>query len=303
MDVRLRSYSGSVDFAGDYAPLRNFLAQLNEPNYLPGRWDWMYTHPNLEADGLTRIGLWEEAGRVVALATYDTQLGRAHLLRLPGYEEPALLHSMLEYARQHLSKAGCFEVLIADGDRPLQQAAASLGYHPTQDGERCAYCPLTETSPSRPLPPGYSLISLAERCDIYQYGRVLWRGFGHEQRGEGRYAPGPDDLAQMEQALLRPNVDLSLKLAAVAPDGGFVAYCGTWLSPDGQSALVEPVATDPDFRRMGLGRAVVMEALHRCAQLGARRAFVGSSQQFYYAIGFRPYATHTWWRPRERLPF
>jgi predicted N-acetyltransferase YhbS len=46
---------------------------------------------------------------------------------------------------------------------------------------------------------------------------------------------------------------------------------------------------------MGLGRAAVLEGLRRCAKLGAKRAFVGSSQQFYYNIGFRPYTSNTWW--------
>jgi hypothetical protein len=40
----------------------------------------------------------------------------------------------------------------------------------------------------------------------------------------------------------------------------------------------------------------VLEGLCRCKALGSKRAFVGSSQQFYYSIGFRPYATGTWWK-------
>jgi predicted N-acetyltransferase YhbS len=48
-----------------------------------------------------------------------------------------------------------------------------------------------------------------------------------------------------------------------------------------------PVATDPQYRRMGLGRAAVLEGVRRCAALGARRAYVGSDQAFYQALGFR----------------
>ena len=62
-----------------------------------------------------------------------------------------------------------------------------------------------------------------------------------------------------------------------------------------QSVLVEPVATDPAYRKMGLGKSAVLEAIRRCGLLGAKRAFVGSPQQFYYSIGFRPYATSTFW--------
>jgi predicted N-acetyltransferase YhbS len=81
----------------------------------------------------------------------------------------------------------------------------------------------------------------------------------------------------------------------VAPDGEFVSYCGMWYEPGTGYALVEPVATDPRYRRMGLGRAAVLEAVRRCGVLGARQAFVGSSQQFYYSIGFYPCCNETFW--------
>ena len=38
--------------------------------------------------------------------------------------------------------------------------------------------------------------------------------------------------------------------------------------------------------------------VHACGLLGAKQALVGSSQQFYYQIGFRPHATSTFWEAR-----
>jgi len=61
-------------------------------------------------------------------------------------------------------------------------------------------------------------------------------------------------------------------------------------------AVIEPVATDPDYRRMGLGRAAVLEGIRRVGTRGARIALVGSSQQFYYSIGMRPYASASEWK-------
>jgi predicted N-acetyltransferase YhbS len=64
-----------------------------------------------------------------------------------------------------------------------------------------------------------------------------------------------------------------------------------------QYAYVEPVATDPDFRRLGLGKAAVLEGIRRCAASGAKEAFVGSDQLFYQAIGFeKVYNTECWVR-------
>lgn len=58
-------------------------------------------------------------------------------------------------------------------------------------------------------------------------------------------------------------------------------------------AVIEPVATDPDYRKMGLGKAAVSEEIRRVGELGAKIALVGSSQQFYYSIGLRPFSTAT----------
>ncbi len=98
--------------------------------------------------------------------------------------------------------------------------------------------------------------------------------------------------------MIRPNVDLNLKVAVVAPNGNFVAYCGIWYDPEAGYAVIEPVATDPDYRKMGLGRVAVLEGIRRVGKLGAKTALVGSSQQFYYSIGLRPFATATLWQKK-----
>jgi predicted N-acetyltransferase YhbS len=59
--------------------------------------------------------------------------------------------------------------------------------------------------------------------------------------------------------------------------------------------MVEPLATDPDYRRMGLGKAAVLEAIRRAGQLGATVAYVATDKPFYLAIGFqRLSARHPW---------
>lgn len=49
------------------------------------------------------------------------------------------------------------------------------------------------------------------------------------------------------------------------------------------------------YRMMGLGKAAVLEGVIRCGKDGAKQAYVGSSQQFYYNIGFYPVSTETLW--------
>lgn len=74
---------------------------------------------------------------------------------------------------------------------------------------------------------------------------------------------------------------------AAAPNGEFAAFCGMFYEPMRRFAYVEPVATVPQYRRMGLGKAAVLEGIRRCKELGATVAYVGSDQLFYQSIGFR----------------
>ncbi len=275
-------------FGDDYAALRRFLIRLDNANYHFGRWDWMITHSYLDVSALPKIGLWSKGGNVVAAATYDCEPGKAFLLTLPGYED--LREEMLAYAEKALQKGGAFAVLIPDGDESFQALAARKGYIATDDQEHEAIFDLTTGAFNYALPEGFRITSMRETYDLYRYGQVLWKGFDHE-RNEGPFVMKDTCAREFE----RPNVDLDLKIAVVAPGGDFVSYCGMWQDPHSQSALVEPVATDPAYRNRGLGRAAVLEGLRRCARRGVRRAFVGSSQAFYYAIGFQPYSSNRYW--------
>ena len=287
-----REYNPNPLFGSDYYDLRSFLLKLDDPNYPFGRWDWMITHGYLEKEGLGKIGLWEENGTIVAIATYDTILGKAFLLTLPAYRD--LKEDMLLYAKDHLCETnGDFKVLIRDGDVHMQDIAARHAFYPTQDKELESYLPIDQSDLSYQLPEGFSITSLKDNYDLFRYGQVLWKGFNHELNGEGPFPA--ENHRNGPEGFERPNVNLDLKIAVVAANGDFVSYCGMWFDESSPYALVEPVATDPAYRKMGLGRAAVLEAVRRCGELGAKWAFVGSSQQFYYNIGFRPYSSSTYW--------
>jgi len=121
--------------------------------------------------------------------------------------------------------------------------------------------------------------------------RVLWRGFNHE----GEPPAGGDELEERRKMFDTPRARRDLKIAVKAPNGDFAAFCGMFYEPTHQYAYVEPVATDPDYRRMGLGNAAVLEGIRRCSALGATVAYVGSDRQFYRSIGFKVLYTRECW--------
>lgn len=298
MPAVFRPYCGEKGFSPDYMRVHDFLVRINlggmaSPNFPWGRWEWMFCLGRfLDTEHLNRIGVWEDGGEIVALATYESKLGEAWFCVDPRYA--FLKEEMLCYAADALRKDGKFRALIHDSDAAFQAIAARKKFFPTQGYEPTSVLPLTAPLQPYPLPEGFSLVSLADECDLKKYNRVLHRGFNHE----GDAPEDEETLKERALELSAPHSELSLKIAVKAPNGEFVSYCGMWHLDGAADALVEPVATDPAYRRMGLGRAAVLEACSRCALRGASVAYVGSSQQFYYSIGFRPLPRETWWELR-----
>jgi GNAT superfamily N-acetyltransferase len=302
MSVGFRTYKNTALYGDDYNSVRNFLIELDSHNYHFGRWDWMVMsidNPWNDPQCMEKIGIWEENGKIVAMVTYDGKLGLAYLLTLK--ENENLKMEMFNYARVNSVKEGKVHILILDGDLEMQNIAARNQFFPTQEREWDAVYLIAPEKMQYDLPAGFKITSFKEDFDLYKYGQVLWKGFNHEMNEEGPFSFYWEKHSEgYVQSWKRPNVDLALKIFVVAPNGDFVSHCGMWYDKKSNSALVEPVATEPAYRKMGLGKAAVLEGIKRCGDLGAERAFVGSSQQFYYSIGFRPYATSTWWKEKTK---
>ena len=125
------------------------------------------------------------------------------------------------------------------------------------------------------LPNEISISSKEFKADPWKYQVVIHKGFDHEG------LPEKDDDSS---ATIPPHYNTELKVFAVDKNE-YCAHCGCWYT-QGDTAYIEPVVTIPRCRHLGLGRAVVYEAVNRARAMGARRAVVLSSQEFYYKLGF-----------------
>lgn len=285
----------------DYQRIDTFLSD----HYLPGNadrnwiepaWEYIHFHPLLDRTLLQKIGIWEETGRIVALTHFEWQLGEAFFQFDPAYR--FLSPEMLNYAEENLrgkSRKDGRAYLCAylnDSEPQLESLVRARGYqkYPEDNRPMCQFN-IPDPFPAIHLPEGFHLKSLADDCDWAKVNRVLWRGFNHE----GEPPAGEDELESRRKMFDTPNGRRDLKIVVEAPNGNFVAFCGMFYEPVHRFAYVEPVATDPDFRRMGLGKAAVLEGIRRCGELGATTAYVGSDQAFYLAIGFKWVYTSECW--------
>lgn len=298
MSYSTKQYTNQAGITPDYHEVRDFFVRLGYAEFTYARWDWMITHGILDHSALDKIRLWEHDGQVVGIATYDTRVGTAYCLALP--EHAHLKGDMLIYAQEHLKGEEGFYVVISLEDVAFQTIASKLGFVATPNTEEDAIFYLEDGKPlpDYPLPEGFSITSMADRYDPYEYRRVLWKGFDHELDGEGPLVFTEEDRQGVDFEMLRDNVDLSLKIAVVGPENHFVSYCGMWYEPRVGYGVIEPVATDPDFRGKGFAQAAVIEGIRRVAALGARYVLVGSNQQFYYNIGMFPYRQAVLWKKR-----
>lgn len=286
MDATVRPY----DHARDYEPVSRFLIDAYEPsdyllNWVQPRWEYMHAHPFIENVPLHLIAVYEHDGCIVGLAHPEDKLTFVYFQRRPGYDQ--ILPAMFDHADQHFGgpslmlRRNIIGLFINDFDTALQTLASQRGYE-LLDGYAEGYSklPLDQPIPRVEMPDGFRLQSLADENDHRKINRCLWRGFNHE--GE---VP-PEEAARPGVARGAPNFRKDHTIVAVEPGGEYVAYSGIWHVPENGLAYVEPVATDPDYRRMGLGRAAVLESVRRVQAEGAEVAWVGSDQEFYRAMGF-----------------
>lgn len=297
MKINFRNYTSTPGITEDYHKVREFLLKLGYAEYTYARWDWMITHPALDEKSLDKIGIWEVEGEMVGLAIYDTSPGAAFCLALPEYKD--LKKEILLYAKENLKSEKGFWVVISDLDKEFQTIAAELGFIGLEAAEKDAIFISDKDSTDYELPEGYSIVSMDKELDFYKYTEVLWKGFDHELDGDGPLVYTDKEEKAARKSMIRDNVDLSMKFAVKDAEGNFVAYCGMWYDEKAKYGVIEPVATAPEFRKLGLGKAAVLEGIKKVKDLGAEFVTVGSSQQFYYSIGMRPHATNTYWRMKK----
>ena len=294
MQATVRHYDHSADYEKISRLLvRTYRTAGGHINWLQPRWEYMHYHPLIRGIDRSAIGVWEADGEVVGVVHPEHSMGTAYFEIDPEYGAPK--GEMLRYAEEHLgtSEDGVrrLRVYINDEDDDFRKLASQMGYVKGDEREPMSHFPIPAPFPAAPLPAGFRLKSLAEDNDLRKLGRALWRGFNHGDE------PPDDDIEDRKFMQSAPNYRKDLNIVVEAPDGNFVSYCGMWYEPVHAIAYVEPVATDPDYRRMGLATAAVLEGIRRCGEQGATLACVGTTKPLYLSLGFRQaYSNSVWQR-------
>jgi predicted N-acetyltransferase YhbS len=295
MGINVRQYVHDQDYdrVGDflieqYRPGNNLLL------WIQPRWEYMHYHPLIKETDISKIGVAEVDGEIIGVVHHEHDEGVIYFQVHPAYDNHKA--ALFDYAEATFgSKDGHsgrerLVIFVNEADLAMQHLAAGRGYvKDVAYREVTSRYMLSGGVPEVALAEGFHLQSLAEENDLRKINRVLWRGFNHQG------PPPEEEIEGRKKAQEAPNFRHDLTIVAVAPNGDYVSFCGIWYVPENRLTYVEPVATDPDFRRMGLGKAVVLEGIRRTVPLGSEVAWVGSEQKFYEAIGFtKSYRAEAW---------
>lgn len=155
---------------------------------------------------------------------------------------------------------------------------------------------LNEPMPSPQLPAGFSIRHVVGEQEVDALVALHRAAFGTENM-----------TVENRLAMMRvPEYEAALDLLAVAPDGTLAAYCMCSISQEDnertgrQEGYTDPVATHPDYQRLGLAQALLLTGFHELKKRGMETAVLGTSsqniamQRTAEAVGFQVQSTKLW---------
>ena len=304
----------------DYWRIREFLRQVmtlnqrRETNWHVARWDYWWWFANVDIEKIPpeeSIFLWETATGELAAVLNPEGRGQAFLQIHPAWRTPELVDEMLATAEELLSVVGengrNLQVFVDSKDTSLHEALSRRGFRRVErPGEqefqhrRSLDVPL----PERIQVPGYVIrpmgagLELLERC--YASGLGFHADDIHTARDNRDH---PEWYHHIQNA---PLYRRDLDIVAIAPDGSVASFATSWFDDVSRTAYIEPVATVPAHRQRGLGKAVILEALHRLQQMGCKVAFVGGyskpANALYFSVMGPDYDVSEPWNMAGKLP-
>jgi ribosomal protein S18 acetylase RimI-like enzyme len=105
--------------------------------------------------------------------------------------------------------------------------------------------------------------------------------------------------------MITPAYDPTMDFVMESPQGTLAAYCVCTLerSPDGELVgYTDPIAVDPDYQGMGLGKAILSHSINQLVERGADAVELGTSsenlpmQRLAESVGYQRIEEKIWLR-------
>lgn len=242
------------------------------------------------------VGLWEFDGEIVgAVAVEHPDIthpgyGDIFIQRHPDHLE--LLNEMFEHCERRLARpeTGETSIFVWDDDAPLLEVVQRHGYIRNEKRTSSHLEYAIDDVPEPSFPDGFIVRTMTQEQDVDKRREIFGRAFNHEDPREW-----PSRFAY-EELMRAPDYAPDNDLVVIAPDGTYAACCLVWPDDANRVGHLEPLGTHPAYRRRGLARALLLEALHRLKRMGAEKMpMTDGFNPFYESVGFRKLRSgHMW---------
>lgn len=176
-----------------------------------------------------------------------------------------------------------YGVEFRDDDHERRRLVEAHGFLlDEEDSYVLLHHPLVTLAPVPALPDGFMLRPLMGEQEAAAYAGLHRAAFESTSMT-------PEWRAR---TLRMPQYLPALDLVVCAPDGSLAGFCVGWYEPSRGVAQIEPIGVHPRFQRLGLGRVLLLEMLHRFKAHGARGAIIQTNldrtpaRRAYEAAGF-----------------
>lgn len=275
------------------------LNSRREWNWQVYRFDYWRSHVNANLEKLPLeefVFLWETRDGRLAAVLHPEGRGDAVLQVHPSWKSPDLEIEMVAAAEAHLARPkenGTRALTIwADSADHIRQAVLTRrgyarGNWPEYQRRRSLETPI----PAPGLPDGYHIGALGDGLDLLE--RCYASGLAFHPDEIEIALENRADVSWYRNIQRAPLYRRDLDLVCRSPDGEVAAFATMWFDDVTRTGSFEPVGTVPAKQRRGLGKALMLEGLHRLKALGATLATVGSYSEaagaLYASAGFTEY--------------
>jgi ribosomal protein S18 acetylase RimI-like enzyme len=299
MEILSRPYKKEVDFDSIMKFLLGDLYDHTKSyeNWFPDRFE---NSSDSREDG---VRIWEEIDtsidppkrKIIGLTTRDSP--RDFFLNVdPNFKQ--IEADMIEWVEQiflglndEKGRKGSLRINILEGNSSRETLLKNMGfkleglygYYRIRSGE----LPV----PAHTCPEGFEIRAI-EKSDYDQQALLIQRVFGH---GEWFNAEILEWLANCTFHV--PELDL----VVVTPDNTIASFCTFRMDPHSKIISLEPMGTNPDYRKLGLGKAILTEGIKRAMKYNPPFFYIDgaatnpAANRLYDVTGFsEKYAINSW---------
>ncbi|HET9909834.1 MAG TPA: GNAT family N-acetyltransferase [Anaerolineales bacterium] len=287
--MRARGYEGMQDL---YAMLDLLTEGSKAKNgaYYVHRGDlqwWLFYTDVPEETWRSHIRLWFEDDKLIGWALLTLGEDVFDVYVSPHLRGDAQEQEMLAWASQEMSAHGDVQnIWAAEDDDVRTRWLEENGFRPEEAHFIHFSRSLSGPLASPPLPEGFSIRTARGPEDARLRSVASHAAFGSGKPFDEYW---PRTLRFMQSAVYIPEHEIFV----ISPNGEVAAFCIIWTDEHTKVGHFEPVATHPNFQRMGLGKSLLFESLRRLKSEGMNEADVFTNHdnpaaiRLYESVGFQ----------------